>query len=413
MEQATEVTTEALTEAPPETAEIIDRILQQKAQKRAAANTPAAKPRFAGIDIVKIVACFFVVGVHFFRNSDFYSMPITKDFGTLAIYIRFLTFICVPLFMTTTGFLMKNKTLSGKYYLGIIRVLVIYIIISLICVRFNQAYFHLHYSTHDIIRGLFMYSDAQYSWYVEYYFTIFLLIPFLNAGWQAMETRGKKTVMLLTVILLTMISPSFYIGTVRAEQIRIIPGYFSLCYPIGYYYIGTYIREFPPKRDLRHKLFFVITGLFALIYVSTMTLYQSLKNTEKNCVFFSWHNNDYGAWPVILLSTSVFLLLFDIRIKNERTAKILARLSNATFAAYLISYVYDALFYQKLIHSVEVIRDRFRYAPLIVPAVFILSMLSGLLLETVYELAARRVRKDIAAIRQRRARVISGPKSRQ
>ena len=411
MEQATEATTEAATEfkseVTAEAAEVIEAIMRQKEQKRTAVKSPAAKPRFAGIDIVKILACFFVVGVHFFRNSDFYNMPITKDFGTLAIYVRWLTFICVPLFMITTGFLMKNKTLSGKYYLGIIRVLVIYIFISLVCVRFNEAYFHLQYSTHDVIRGLFMYTDAQYSWYVEYYFTIFLLIPFLNAGWQAMETRGKKTAMLITVILLTMISPSFYIGTVRTEQIRILPGYFALCYPIGYYYIGAYIREFPPKRDLKHKLFFVILGLFALIYVSTMTLYQSMKNTEKNCVFFSWHNNDYGAWPVILLSVTVFLLLFDIRIKNKRAVKILSQLSNATFAAYLISYVFDALFYQKLIHSVAEIRDRFRYAPLIVPAVFILSMLSGLLIETVYELAARRVKKDLATIRQRKAHVIS------
>ena len=83
------------------------------------------KPRFAGIDIVKILACFFVVSVHFFRNCGFYNTPITPDFGTLAIYGRWLTFTCVPLFMITTGFLMKNKKLSGKYYLGITRVLCI------------------------------------------------------------------------------------------------------------------------------------------------------------------------------------------------------------------------------------------------------------------------------------------------
>ena len=367
----------------------------------------AAKPRFTGIDIIKILACFFVVAVHFFRNSEFYSMPITQEFGTLAIYARWLTFTCVPLFMITTGFLMKNKTLSGKYYLGIIRVLTIYIVISLICVIFNQRYFHLQYSTWQLVRGLFMYNDAQYAWYVEYYFSIFIIIPFLNAGYQAMETRGKKTVLLITVILLTMISQSFYVGTVRIEQIRVFPGYFARCYPIGYYYIGTYIREFPPKRDLKHKMVFVILGLFALIYCSIMTLYQSLQNIEKGCVWFSWHNDDYSAWPTVLLSTMIFLLLFDITLKKPRTVRILSALSNATFAAYLISYVFDGLFYSKLNQKVTEVRDRFRYAPLIVPAVFILSMLSGLLIQGIYHIAERRVTKDIATIRKRRARVIS------
>ena len=112
--------------------QVIESIMQRKKEEREAALSPPPKPRFAGIDIVKILACFFVTAVHFFRNSGFYNMPITKDCGTFAIYIRWLTFTCVPLFMITTGFLMKNKKLSGRYYLGIIRVLVLYIVISLI-----------------------------------------------------------------------------------------------------------------------------------------------------------------------------------------------------------------------------------------------------------------------------------------
>ena len=381
-------------------------VFQQIVDQKAKAALPPPKPRFAGIDIVKILACFLVVAVHFFRNSEFYSMPITPGISILAIYGRFFTFNCVPLFMITTGFLMKNKQLSGKYYLGILRVLCIYIVISLICVIFNKHYFHLSYTTWQVVRGLFMYSDAQYAWYVEYYFSIFLLIPFLNAGYQAMETRGRKTALLATVILLTMISPTFYIGNVRADQIRIFPGYFARCYPIGYYFIGAYIREFPPKRDLKHKMVYVIVLLFSLIYVSTMTFWQSLKNEEKNFTWLSWHNDDYAAWPTVAMSTMLFLLLFDITIKKPRTAKMLSTLSNATFAAYLISYVFDCIAYRHLNESVKEIPKRFWFAPLVVPFVFICSMLSGLLIERIYERADQHLRDDLAAIRKRRTRRI-------
>lgn len=358
------------------------------------------KPRFAGIDIVKILACFFVVSVHFFRNCGFYNTPITPDFGTLAIYGRWLTFTCVPLFMITTGFLMKNKKLSGKYYLGITRVLCIYIVISLLCVIYNVHVLHLNLSGWDIVRGLFMYTDAQYAWYVEYYFTIFLLIPFLNAGWQAMETRGRKTALLLTVILLTMVSPTFYIGTVKATQIRILPGYFYRCYPIGYYFIGAYIREYPPKRDLKHKLVYVVILLAAWIYDSLITLWQCLKNTENNCVWSSWHNDDYAAMPTVIMSTMLFLLLFDITVKKAKTAQILSVLSNATFAAYLISYIFDCIAYRILNDRVAEIPQRFRYMAIVIAAVFICSMVSGLLIQRLYDIAHSRITKDIAAIRQ-------------
>lgn len=373
--------------------QVIESIMQRKKEQREAALHPPAKPRFAGIDIVKIVACFFVTAVHFFRNCGFYSMSFTSGFTTVTIYIRWLVFTCVPLFMITTGFLMKNKKLSGRYYLGIVRVLVIYVVISLICVRFNQSYFHLTFTAWDIVRDIFMYKAAPYGWYVEYYITIFLLIPFLNAGYQAMETRGRKTALVLTVIMLTMVSQSFYIGTEKDHQIRVLPGFFALCYPIAYYFIGAYIREFPPKRDLKHKMVYVITGLFALIYVSTVTLYQCLKNTEKNNAWTSWHNDDYCSWPVALMSTSIFLLLFDITIRDQRWTKILAMLSKATFAAYLISYVFDGLFYSKLVLKVPDIYPRYKFALLIVPAVFILSMLSGLAIQGLYDLAANRIKK--------------------
>lgn len=374
---------------------------------RNTAAVSGTKPRFAGIDIVKITACFLVVSIHFFLNSGFYTMPITPRVGTVAIYGRWIAYNSVPLFMITTGFLMKNKKLSGKYYLGAVRVLCIYIVISLICVIFNKCFFHLEYTGWQIIRGLFMYSDAKYAWYVEYYFTIFLLIPFLNAGYQAMETRGKKTALLVTVILLTMISQTFYIGTDRVNQIRIFPGYFNHCYPIGYYFIGAYIREFPPKRDLIHKIVFVIIALIALFYVSNITLYQSLKNTEKNTAWLSWHNDDYGAWPTVVMSTMIFLLLYDIQIKNPRTVRILSTLSNATFAAYLISYIYDAIAYKILIEKVTEVPRRFWYAPIVVLFVFTCSMLSGLLLQWLYDLAHDGICKWIGTIRQRKHKLHS------
>ena len=137
-----------------------------------------------------------------------------------------------------------------------------------------------------------------------------------------------------------------------------------------------------------------------------MTFWQSLKNEEKNFTWLSWHNDDYAAWPTVAMSTMLFLLLFDITIKKPRTAKMLSTLSNATFAAYLISYVFDCIVYRHLNESVKEIPKRFWFAPLVVPFVFICSMLSGLLIERIYERADQHLRDDLAAIRKRRTRRI-------
>ena len=177
-----------------------------------------AKIRFAGIDIVKITALFLVVTVHAFLNTGFYGTPISFTFGAVQIYFRWVSFCCVPLFMTVTGYLMSRKTLSRKYYAGVVRVLVIYVIVSLICVLFNIKYNGYTYTVWYAIRGLFMFTDAQYSWYVEYYLCMFLLIPFLNQAYHGMKTRRNKRYMLMTVCLLFLFAQSFFIGTNPDEK---------------------------------------------------------------------------------------------------------------------------------------------------------------------------------------------------
>lgn len=362
--------------------------------------TPVAeKPRFVGIDIVKIVACFLVVSVHFFLYSGFYSTPITPEFGHVQIYIRWICYCCVPLFMITTGYLMKNKTLSKGFYKGALRVLILYIIISIICVIFNHYYNHRAYTAWDFIRGLFMYTDAQYAWYVEYYFTIFLMIPFINMAWNGMDTHKKKLIMLITVFLLTSVSQSLYLGFDRDTQIRLIPGYFSRCYPIAYYLIGAYIRDFPPKRTVSNKFYFLAVFVVSLTWLSTSTFQQSLKNTENNNIFLSWHYNDYGSWPVVVCSAMLFLLMFDITCKNKGVRAVLKTLGNATFAAYLISYIFDQKFYRDFVARIPQLQDhaemgeRCAHWYETVLATFGCAMVCGLVLQGLYDLCDKGIKK--------------------
>lgn len=360
------------------------------------------KERFAGIDIVKIFACFLVAAVHFFLHTEFYTTPLISFSSAFPVYVRWFAFCCVPLFMITTGYLMKNKTLSAKYYLGILRVLVLYIVISLLCVAFNAWRTGTKFQFFTIIRGLFMYTDAQYAWYVEYYFAIFAIIPFLNAAYHSMQHRGQKRILLLTVIMITVLSPSFYIGFEESTQMRVFPGYFYRCYPIAYYYIGAYIREYPPKHENRRKLLYMAVFLAGLVWISLATIYQTLHNEAGNYVWHSWHYDDYASWPVVLCSTMLFLLLFDIPCRNATAARILQILSNATFAAYLISYIFDMMVYDRLRLRVGDVTERFRYAPLTVTAVFICSMAAGVLLQGAYDLGEQLVHRLCQNISRKR-----------
>ena len=369
------------------------------------APAPAAvtKPHFVGIDIVKILALFLVVSVHFFLYSGFYSTPITREFGQFEIYVRWFTYCCVPLFMITTGYLMKNKKLEKKYYFGVLRVLILYLVISVICVLSNHFFHGRNYSAWEFVRGLFMYSDAQYAWYVEYYFTIFLLIPFINLAFNGLKTRNQKLAMLVTVAAVSVFSQSLYIGFDRDTQIRLIPGYFSRCYPIAYYLFGAFLRDCPPKRNAANKLYYAAGLAVALTWLSNSTFQQSLTNDDNNNIFLSWHYNDYGSWPVFTCSCLIFLLLFDITTKNKKVTAVLKVLSRATFAGYLVSYCFDQVFYNHIVADYPTMEERCAHAYIIVLKVFGCAMVSGLILQGLYDLGEKGVRAIAAKVRETQA----------
>ena len=361
-------------------------------------STPIAVPpktRFVGIDIVKILACFLVVCIHFFLYTGFYMEPITENFGRPQIYFRWIAYCCVPMFMITTGYLMKNKTMNKKYYSGITRVAVLYFVISIICVIYNMKHFEREYTGWELFSGFLNYSNAQYAWYVEYYFCIFLIIPFLNLAYNGLKTQSQRAGLVFTVFALSIFSQSLFLGSEMETQTRVVPGYFIRCYPIAYYYIGAYIRDYPPKRTFSNKMYSLLVFTMCLIWLSQTTYSQSLENLENNFIMVSWHYNDYGSWPVAVCSTALFLLFFDISCKNKVLIKVLGFISSATFAAYLISYVFDNTFYLTLCSNVPTVQERFELGNMVptILKIFGCAMACGMALQGVYSIVEWFVKK--------------------
>lgn len=381
----------------------------------AAAAAPV-KPYFAGIDIVKILAVFLVVSVHFFLYNGFYYEPLntTSAYGPIAF--RWLAYICVPLFMISTGYLMKNKTFSGKYYLGLIKIIVIYIFISILCIKFKEHHFHEEFDAWKTLRGYIdTYTNAQYGWYINYYIAIFLMIPFLNLAFNGCKTKGQKFALVATFTLLTIVARSFFLGFDRDDQIRALPDYLNGAWPIAYYYAGAFIRDCPPKRCFRNKA--IIFGVLCLAtwFITYSTYIQTQKDAINDYHFVSWHFNDYGTYPVFAMAVCVFLLLFDITTTNKGVKFVLRQLSGITLSLYMISYIFDNMFYggwqmnetsvrhQGFCEKYLTVGERLAHWYEIIPKVFFCSLICAIIIHKLYDGAAYLVKQGIEAIKAEKA----------
>ena len=95
------------------------------------------KKREVSLDIFSFLC---VVCTHYFLNSGFYDELVVGKKMALMCIIRSFFIICVPMFITLTGYLMYKKDLSKKYYYGIIKTLAIYFLCSIIYSIFDKYY---------------------------------------------------------------------------------------------------------------------------------------------------------------------------------------------------------------------------------------------------------------------------------
>lgn len=362
--------------------------------------TSIQKQRNINIDLIRCCAIFTVISVHFFLNNGFYTEPITGLMMYFMVFMRTTFMICVPLFLLITGYLMNHKELSAKYYHGILHTLQIYIISMVLCILFKRFYLHENISIKYALFSVFG-GDIAYSWYVEMYIGLFLLIPFLNVLYHGLQTKKKKKLLILTLLFCTtlpsllnifdLFNLDFWIcPSVSSTYVTLIPDWWTTLYPITYYYIGAYIKEYDIKLSVK-KTFILLLG--ALIVFSAFNYYRSYPGTFSHGAYNYW-----GGFENVITSTLSFLLLLHLDLKKipYSLSKIIIKISNLSFGAYLLSYISDSVIYPYLIAAVPNMRHRLKWYFLVIPLSFLLSLILSeivtlicRLLHTIYNLTKK------------------------
>ena len=103
-------------------------------------NRKKMKKKNIHIDIIKVVATFLVVLVHFYLKNGFYDLDYHSKIMKTSLVIRNFGMACVPLFIMTTGYLLKDKEYSKKYFKGILKVYLIAVSIIILSAIYDSIF---------------------------------------------------------------------------------------------------------------------------------------------------------------------------------------------------------------------------------------------------------------------------------
>ncbi len=357
-------------------------------QEIAASGRKGVRERDMNADLIRCVAVFSVLSVHFLLNSGFYSEPTNRpDIFCLCVYRSFFM-TCVPMFMILTGYLMLNKTLSRKYYKGLWKTIEIYLLASVACLLFKKFALNYEVTWKTAILDILDFDAANYAWYIEMYIGLFLMIPFLNLAWHGLKNQREKQVLVLTMAALTLLPKLLNIFNFRmpgwwespslsTTYDPIVPGFFTGMYPITYYFIGAYLREY----GLKLKKWLNIVLLFVVIVVFGWYNYYRSDGGK-----FVWGNNSTWGGENLITAVLWFTLLLHLDVKRwpKIVKEILTYISGISLGLYLISWIFDRIVYDGILKAyVPVVAERWKFWPLVVPSVFLMSAAGSSLLSMI------------------------------
>ena len=328
--------------------------------------THKVKERESGPDLVRSLACFFVVGAHFYLNTGYYSEPMQGWKMFVMTAFRWLFVTAVPLFFMLTGYFKKKKTFAAAHYKGLIPLVISYVVISVAKMILYNRLFGKMYGIKEMFINL---GNYQIAWYMGLYICVFLLIPFLNRGWYAL-TQKEQNALTATLVFLCTVYPVFN---------YIAPPYFIGIYPVLFYFLGIAVSD----RKWRVNRFILIA-----VTVITVVIEAFISMNFTSTGVFDWNlistaDGTYGTLFISICTVCIFLLLYDVNIKGKVIRRILSSISSVSFEIYLFAGAYDALIYGYAKRYLTGPVEAFWWFFVTVPLCFVCAYISSLVFHTV------------------------------
>lgn len=274
---------------------------------------------FDSVNVIKAIGVLFVIIVHTWFEVGFYSKSVNEPVMWIMIYINSILLTCVPLFLCMTGFLLKNKKITLKHYIGWFKYYIPFVLIMLM----QYVYNNVVYNNSEGLYGAF---TVYLNGYMSMFFGVYLIVPFLNVLWNNLDIN-KKMILLIVLLFLTIIPSVTGMMFTRLWT--------PLC-PFLYYYTGAFLREYKVKIDS----IYAVVILFTICILETVYVVFYSDGVINMGYFWNEYNNFYNTYyilPTYFLTVLIIILILNKNSFSRVTLNLAGKLSYYSLEMYLVS----------------------------------------------------------------------------
>lgn len=311
-----------------------------------------------GIDLLKIVSMFLVVAIHIMNIGGIVDNCPELSLNWFVIKTIYIpTDCCVNCFALVTGYLMVNKNVKVKNFFYIwVQTFFYSVLISLAFVVIGSG---RHVAIGSLIHSFTPIIENKY-WYITSYL---FMMPFIPAMNKCINNIDKKTYLKTLISMFLIFSViSYFFGAYASD---IASGY-SVFWLIILYFIGAYIKKYPPKFKTKSLLLVILALICITVLLLVLEIYL-INNFNLVLAFIKFNNTlGYNSPTILIMSVAIFICFSRIKVSKDILKKLLKIITPLTLGAYLI-HTNDFVL-------TDVIEDRFSFLAYQNPILMVLGV---------------------------------------
>ena len=301
------------------------------------------KKRILYLDIIKVLALFFVI----FNHCDDILISSRMHIRIIHNSLFYLSKSAVPLFLMVSGILLMDKNDSmPKLIKRIIRILIPLIIITIIWTMTHAKDINILKMLNPFDVNYFPY----WLWYLQAIILVYILLPLIRKitlKYQKSSIEWKKyKIVIITTTTLFAIAFTIY-NIIFKKDMMIITNLLPM--PILYFIYGYILSKEKISKKVKN-----ISIISLLLTLSIPTFIATKLMLLKQSYFFL---DDYRNIYTFIITTTLFIIIkyyFENYNKENIFTKIITHLSNNSYGIYLlhvfvIEYLLNTPFMKELI----------------------------------------------------------------
>ncbi len=283
----------------------------------------SAKTKNSNHELMRIISMFFIVLWHVIINITLRGV---NNSFTLLFYNLMLFLICIHVnsYVLLTGYYQSKTTFKQSNLWRIINSSWFYRVV-IVCIFLLFSWTSI--SKTQLLKELAPIGIDNY-WFLKNYLILYCLSPFLNRFIKSLDKKAYRILLLVCFIIFSIIPAS------TGGEFFSNDGY-SLYNFIYLYFIGAYLRIYPPEKDFLFKKFKIKKFIKIMVFIfftcalaNTLIYYIGIKIGALNgplsliSEYIKYSALNYSNPLIIIQSIAYFSIFTAITFRSKVINKI-------------------------------------------------------------------------------------------